>query len=79
MLESRQKPTKFRLVHFNADGIKKRKQELINFQSVNQIAKRLITETFLKPNGKLNIPNFKTYRSDRHTGPKEGRAVMIKK
>ncbi|GFX37015.1 nucleic-acid-binding protein from transposon X-element [Trichonephila clavipes] len=76
MLDQRNRPLK--VISWNADSIINKIQEFeffINSQDPDVIA---LQETRLRPCHNLNLPNYKTYRTDRLTHRGGGTAVLIK-
>lgn len=68
-----------KIMTWNAQGIKHKIPELALFLQEHEVDIALIQETFLRPAGKLTIPNYKTVRTDRITRRGGSNAIIIKK
>jgi exonuclease III len=68
-----------KIIAFNANGIWRQRYELSKQLRDLQIDVTLFSETHLKPLGRLFIPNYYFYRTDRHPGRKGGTAVAVRK
>lgn len=73
--------TNLKILHWNANGISKRINELSALASSIKLDIILIGETHLKPNLTLKIPNYFTYRNDLPSRPSSkahgGTAILI--
>jgi len=73
--------TNLKILHWNANGISKRINELSALASSIKLDIILIGETHLKPNLTLKIPNYFTYRNDLPSRPGSkahgGTAILI--
>lgn len=66
-----------KLVLWNAQSIKNKITEFTDYLNTNQIDLALVTETWLKPNISLSIPNYKIVRLDRINTRGGGVAIII--
>lgn len=73
------KPKEISILSWNAASINNKFIELQELLEDKNIDIFLIQETFLKPNKKFGIPNFKIYRTDRLDGKCGGTLIGIKK
>lgn len=64
---------------WNCDGISRKKQEFMDFIHREEVVVALLQETHLNPNNHFQIPNYKTYRTDRVTHKGGGTAIIIRK
>lgn len=55
----------FKLLNWNANGVKRQENELRYFLKVHDIDVACISETHLKQGERFSIPNYLSYRSDR--------------
>lgn len=71
----------FRILYWNANGVKNHIPKLTDLLLRRNIHVALICETHLKPNHKIKINNYTTYRMDRQRLPREkasgGTAVCV--
>jgi hypothetical protein len=73
------KPTSLQIAFWNARGLVMRdKKEIIHFLEEHDIDILLVNETWLKPQHKVNFPNYSIYRTDRLANKGGGTAVIIK-
>lgn len=73
------KPKELAILSWNAAGIANKFIELQDLIEEKNIDIFLLQETFLKPQKKFGIPNYKIYRSDRLDGKFGGTLIGIKK
>ena len=67
--------THLTLVHWNAQSLEPKSLDFSNFLITYDIDIAMVSETWLKPCNKLNIPNYTCIRSDRLTGPYGSTAI----
>lgn len=67
-----------RVVAWNACGIKRKIDEVLQFLRDGSVDVLFISETWLRPGDRLTFPNFRVYRSDRLVGRNGGTAIAIK-
>ncbi|GFW76903.1 putative RNA-directed DNA polymerase from transposon X-element [Trichonephila clavipes] len=70
-----------RIASWNANGVKSRQMELVNFINKHSLDLILIHKTHLRPGVNFKIPNFTTNRNDRsqpNTQAYGGTAILIK-
>lgn len=73
------KPKEISIISWNAAGISNKFMEFQDLIEDKNIDIFLLQETFLKPNKKFGIPNYKIYRTDRLDGKCGGTLIGIKK
>lgn len=64
---------------WNAQSIQPKLIEICDFIQENEIDIAVFTETWLKPEMKLYIPNFTIHRQDRLDGERGGVAIAVSK
>jgi hypothetical protein len=67
------------IAYWNANSVKNKKNELIEFIDENKIDIMLLGETWLRTGDNFKIPNYVIYRNDRLDQPGGGTAVCVKK
>lgn len=67
------------LAFYNANAVSSQRSKIEQFLVRPNIDIFLISETFLKPNQKFNLANFKIYRHHRDATRGRGTAILIKK
>lgn len=72
------RPTSLATAYWNANGIKTRKEELIEFAQRHQLDVIMVNETHLRPADRISLPNYITYRDDRQNNRGGGTAIFIK-
>lgn len=73
------KPKEISILSWNANSIQNKLIELQDLLEEKNIDILLLQETFLKPNKKFGIPNYKIYRTDRLDGKCGGTLIGVKK
>lgn len=68
-----------KILNWNANSIKRRKNELQDFLQTEEINIVLITETHLRNSYRFNILNYKSYRNDREKKTEGGVAILTKR
>lgn len=68
-----------KIMHWNANSIQNKTEELVHFLQEHDIDVALISETHLKPCNKFKVQNYSVYRTDRMRGPGGGTAILVKK
>lgn len=66
------------ILYWNANGVRNKTQELLQFLQDYNIDVALINETHTKPSHDLQIQNYRTYRTDRPNRPGGGTAILIR-
>lgn len=72
---------KIKIVYWNAQGLGKKRTELLQLFTQLKIDIILINETHLTSKNTFNLPHFKTYRNDRITPGRTnsgGTAILIR-
>lgn len=72
-------PKHFSILTWNANSLRKRKDELVQFLHDNNVGVVLVQETLLKPGMSFQIPNYSLYRNDRERRRGGGTAILVKK
>ena len=70
--------TKLTTMHWNAEGVQKKKLELQNFLKEHHVDICCIQETHLNPNLRFSIRGYTTYRHDRLEQHKGGVLTLVK-
>lgn len=71
-------PSSLRLIHWNANGLKFKRQELQDFLFLHNVDVLLVSETHLRASDLVKIPSFTFYRDDRATGRGGGTGIFIR-
>ena len=71
-------PSFLKIIAWNANGIPNKILEFRDFLAREKVDVALISETHLKPNRQVKVPNFDCYRTDRLNGRAGGTAIYIK-
>lgn len=77
-MSRKRKPESLQIVFWNANGVSNKRDEIVEFVSHLRPDLLLVQETLLKPTQTVRVPNYTTYRNDRHQGRKGGTAVYIR-
>ena len=72
-------PKHLRILAWNANGVRAKILELRELLCRLKIDIALISESHLKPNQRVSVPNYLQYRTDRLDGRGGGTAIFIKK
>ncbi|UYV73455.1 hypothetical protein LAZ67_10003334, partial [Cordylochernes scorpioides] len=76
-MNAKDKKNKLRIIHWNACSLRNKRQQFTEFLNDHDIDIALISETWLKPCHRMNIPNYNTVRNDRMSGQGGGTAIFI--
>ena len=68
----------FKIMHWNSEGIRNKKQDLQVFLKENNIDICCIQETHLNDNHRFSVRGYETFRLDRTSGHKGGVVTLIK-
>ncbi|UYV81233.1 hypothetical protein LAZ67_20000416 [Cordylochernes scorpioides] len=78
-MNAKDKKNKLRIIHWNACSLRNKRQQFTEFLNDHDIDIALISEPWLKPCHRMNIPNYNTVRNDRLSGQSGGTAIFIHK
>lgn len=65
------------IANWNANGLREKRSTFISFILNHNVDIACVTETHLKPSGKIRIPGYQIYRCDRDSTDASGGAALI--